>query len=417
MAIQDLANNPIAASTQGQMLGYIEPAAPEEVLPLRMYNFLLYSIRQADATREGAYFVKRLFEGPQAVWQRTQEKIFELKNLWSVTKCPDEALKYLKNIVGWTPDLEYITDELDYDTLRRLIATSVTLWRRRGREETTLNVLTLVAASRGVIWNWFDYRWIIDETEFSEQHQGRDSWMIDNGEGSGEYESTLRIVDDGSLNRTLVENIAKFMRAVGERIEIAYIDFMDRFLITDDTSQWEALQGTTLTVSDGNANLNVLAEHQIAIASVDSASEWTKYVTCWRIQGAGAAEFGAVFYVQDANNYYAFQFNVDQTYDYILYRVSSGTPVTITQGNLAYEFYEDIWYGLRIHVEPITSGNNIKVYIDGSLEINEDDTPSSISKGTIGFFAKNGSTVKLSECELFQLPLETSLIDINSGGG
>lgn len=335
MAIQDLANNPIAASTTGQMLGYTEPAAPEEVLPLRMYNFLLYPIRQADATREGAYFVKRLFEGPQTVWQTTQEKIFALKDLWSLTKCPDEALKYLKNIVGWTPDLDYITDELDNDTLRRLIAASVPLWRRRGREETTLNVITLVANTRCVIWNWFDYRWVIDETEFSEQHQGRDSWLIDNGDGSEEYESTLRIVDDGSLNRTLVKNIVKFMRAIGERIEIAYIDFMDRFLITDDTSQWSALQGSSPTVSNGNANLSVLAEHQIAVSSVGSASEWTRYVAYWRVQGAGAAEFGAVFYIQDVDNYYAFQINVDQTYDYVLYRVESGTPVTIIQGNLA----------------------------------------------------------------------------------
>lgn len=414
MAIQDLANNPIAANTTGQMLGYTEPTAPEEVLPLRMYNFLLYPIRQADSTREGAYFVKRLFEGPQAVWQRTQEKIFALKDLWSITRCPDEALKFLKNIVGWTPDLEYITDELDNDTLRRLIAASVPLWRRRGREETTLNVLTLVAVARSVIWNWFDYRWITDETELSEQHQGRDSWMIDQGAGSGEYESTLRIVDDGTLNRTLVKNIVKFMRACGERIEIAYIDFMDRFLITDDTSQWEALQGTALTVSDGNANLSVLAEQQIAVASVNSASEWTKYVAYWRVQGAGAAEFGVVFYSQDVDNYYAFQINVDQTYDYVLYRVSGGTPVTIAQGNLSYEFYEDVWYGIRIHVEPITNGNNVKVYIDGLLEIDENDSPSSINKGAIGFFAKSGSTVKLSECELFQLPLETDLVDINS---
>jgi len=374
MTIQDLANNPISPGTTGQMLGYVEPTAPEEVLPLRMYNFLLYPIRQADSTREGAYFVKRLFEGPQAVWQKTQEKIFALKDLWSVTKCPDEALKYLKNIVGWTPDLEYITDELDYDTLRRLIAASVPLWRRRGREETTLNVLTLVANARCVIWNWFDYRWIIDETEFSENHQGRDSWMVGDGSGLGEYESALRIVDDGTLNRTLVKNVTKFMRACGERIEIAYIDFLDRFLVESDNSQWSALQGAVSVIEDGEAKLEVLATQQIAVADTDNSPVWTDYVAYLRLQGAGAAKFGAVFYVQDVDNYYGFRLHVGQTYDYELFKVMGGTRETLIEGNLLYNLSEDVWYGVRVQIQQAPIGNYVKVYLDADKIIDTIDS-------------------------------------------
>lgn len=275
--IQDLANNPIAASTTGKFIGYIEPEETTETLPLKMYNFLLYTIRQEDSTREGAYFVKRLFQGPQDVWQLTHDKIFAIKDLWSITRCPDEALQYIKGIVGWTNELNYITDKLDSDTLRRLIASSIPLWRKRGREETIIDLLSLILNVRCVIWNWFDYRWIIDETEFSEHHQGYDSWLIDHGEeGLGEYESNLRIVNDGTLDKSLVKSILKLLRACGERIEVTYINFLDQFLVNDDNSQWDNIEGTELTVVDSVAELDVLSEYQLSIVNVESPYGWTK---------------------------------------------------------------------------------------------------------------------------------------------
>lgn len=411
--IMDLANNPILAGTSGDFLGYIETVS-SEILPLRMYDFLLYSIRQADASREGAYFVKRFLEGPQKVWESTQEKIFALKDLWSVTKCPNEALKYLKCIVGWTSELDYITNELDYATLRRLIATSIPLWRKRGQEETTLDILTLAANSRCVIWNWFDYRWIIDETEFSELHQGRDSWIINSGDGLGEYYSNLRIVDDGTLNRNLVENIIKLMRPCGERIEISYIDFIDRFLVEDDTSQWKTEQGELLISENGNGILNDNA-YQLSIVDVANSPAWNRYVFYCRIKGVGTGNsYGIVFYYVDSDNYYELQFNIDSvSYDYVFNKIISGVATTIISGNITQKILNDTWYGIRTHVDVDGSYNRIKFYINGNEIFNVTDA-STLENGTIGFFSSASATVKLDECELFQIPLETELININS---
>jgi len=415
-SIVDLANNPVAYGTNKQFIGYIEPESTPETLSLKMYNFLLYSIRQADSTREGAFFVKRLFEGPQAVWQKTHDKIFSIKNLWSITKCQDEALKFLKWIVGWTSELDYVTDELDNDTLRKLIATSVPLWRKRGIEETTLDILTIVANARCLIWNWFDYRWIIDETEFGENHQGRDSWIIDNpGEPDfGEYYSTLRIVDDSTLNRTLVKNIVKLMRPCGERMEIAYIDFLDRFLVEGDTSQWETPSGSSIVAENGHGVLNDSA-YQLAVVTAGDAAVWTRYVFYCRIKGIGTGNsYGVVFYYLDTDNYYELVLNIDSVSDdYVLNKIVGGSSTLVTSGTISQKILDDVWYGVRIHIDVENGSNRIKLYIDGSEIFNILDS-STLDSGTIGFFSSASTTSELDECELFQLPLVTELVDINS---
>jgi photosystem II stability/assembly factor-like uncharacterized protein len=385
--IQDLANNSIAVDTTGQFIGYSESEETSETLSLKMYNFLLYPIRQSDSSMEGKYFVKRLFQGPQNVWQTIHDKIFSIKDLWSVTRCPDEALKYLKNIVGWTRELDYITDELDYDTLRRLIASSVPLWSKRGKEETIIDIISLVLNTRCVIWNWFDYRWIVDETEFAEQHAGYDSWIIDHGEeGLGEYSSNIRIVDDGTLNKDLVKNVLKLIRACGERIEISYINFLDRFLVDDDTSQWDNVEGTIMSVSDSIAELDVSVEYQLSVANVESAYEWSRYVAYFRIQGEGDTGFGVVFYYQDSDNYYGLELLISPYESYKLFKVVSGVYEAVKIGKLNYDLSENTWYGIRVHMDVDDNGLDIiKIYLDTELIVDSSDVSDSIAlAGTLG---------------------------------
>jgi len=416
MAIQDLAGNPIATGAAGQMIGYIEPPAPEEVLPLDMYRFLLEPIRQEDAKREGAFFVKRYLQGPQAIWLQTQESIFNIKKLWSITECPDEFLKYLKNIVGWTNDLNYITEALSNDALRRLIAASIPLWKKRGREQALLDVLRLATGTRCRIWNWFDYRWVLDETNLGEQHEGRDPWIIElpGPPTLTEYYSTLRIVDDGSLNRELVANLVQFMRPVGERVEVAYIDFLDQFLVDDDLSQWQTLQGSEyLTVAEGQGQLLDTSQIESVITSRTDAFQWHDCVTYWRIKLSGT-DCGCLFYVQDASNYYFASIRPDINAIELGKKVG-GTTSTIaswTPPSPAGPILDEIWYGIRVEIVTEGATNRIKVFFDGDEIINTTDPD--LSQGNIGLYHAAGSTAKLDEIEMFQLPLDTELVDINS---
>jgi hypothetical protein len=407
--IRDIAWNPLASGSTGQMLGYVEPPAEDAALDLDIYRFILNGIRIED--QKDILFLKRYLEGPQSIWNRIQETIFSIKDLWSAADCPDEYLRYLKNIVGWTVELEPITDELDDDTLRRLIAVSWAIWKERGSEDAMINVLELLMTSRLRLWNWFDYRWVLGETELSEELEGRDPWMIDlpvDG-GSDEYFSNLRIVDDGSLNRTLVRNIVKLMRPVGERYEISYITFLDLFRIAD-SSQWMIPEGT-LTIAGGNAKLTDDSIQESMYATIAASALWEDYVASWRIKGTsttGADFYGVSFYVQDEDNGYAVALNtVAQTVT--LYRVNSGVYTSLV--STSYLLFDDVYKTIRVQVSPEGITNRIKVYVDGNLKI--DTTNDEYTEGRVGMFHAPGATIQTDEVEMFQLPLTTELVGIN----
>lgn len=153
---------------------------PTYELGLKLVSFLPNELRRLDR-EEGKQFLERYLKGPQIVWDQTIQIAKSLTVLMDVELCPDKLLRYLKWIVGWTsePQLERITDGLSFDELRRLISVSAEMWRDKGPEDTILNVLRVVAGGdRARIWNYFDFRWVLDETGIGEEHDGRDPWVI-----------------------------------------------------------------------------------------------------------------------------------------------------------------------------------------------------------------------------------------------
>lgn len=157
---------------------------PPPSFPLDMYRFIISEIRRQDlqgSPLPGTEFLKRYLEGSNQIWRDIVSTTQSIPNLWSVGKIADQHLTHLKHIVGWTsdPELERITDAIDDATLRRLIAASGRLWRTRGPEDAIVNALRLITGgARMRIWNWFDFRWILDETELGEEHEGRDPWVV-----------------------------------------------------------------------------------------------------------------------------------------------------------------------------------------------------------------------------------------------
>lgn len=421
MAIQDLVGNPIAAGTTGQVLGYIEPPEAAETLPLRMYRFLLEPIRLEDAKAEGALFVKRFLEGPQSLWATIQARIFALKDLWSITDIEDAHLIYLKRILGWTPEYDSITDALDADQLRKLLATSVRLWKTRGPEDTLISVLQLTTGVRMRIWNWFDFRFVLDETGVGEDHDGRDPWLISlpGPPDIDEYRSNLRIVDDGTLDRDLVQALVRLTRPAGERMEISWIDFLDTFAIEGDLLQWEVLAGTAPTVADGVMTFINDANVQVIATNVSGDSDWEAQVAFCRIRGdSGSAgsylgSFGFGFYTSALYDGYAVL--LDTFTNSLLFRTYEGgnpTPTAETVVALTDPLHPDTYYGLRVEIQPEGGSNRIKVYLDAEEEINVLSTIH--SSGKLALIRDISSTnVQVDEVEMFQLPLETTTVDIN----
>ena len=71
------------ASRDFSVLGWKEEINVEEALKLDIYLFIIESIRIEDQN-QGAFFLKRFLQGPQEIWNKTQESIFSLKNLWDI---------------------------------------------------------------------------------------------------------------------------------------------------------------------------------------------------------------------------------------------------------------------------------------------------------------------------------------------
>jgi hypothetical protein len=307
MSIQDSASNALLVpDAVGQMIGWQEPPAEQEVLHLDMYNFLINPIRQADATtgpKGGNLFVKRYLSGPQVVWDQLQRTIFATRDIWDVTRIEDRLLKYLKNIVGWTdePYLKAITDRLTDTQLRKLIATAVPLWKSRGREEAYEQILSVVTDARMRVWNWFDLRWILDETILGEDHQGRDPWLLPS---AAEHESDVRIVDDGNEDRALLLAMLALFRPGGERLNVYWISFLDRFLTNGDNTQWSSDTTDPLEVEDRILSLSDDTIEETAEVSVDGSSEWANLIAYWRLRGTGT-RWGGTFYRTDEDNHYS----------------------------------------------------------------------------------------------------------------
>jgi phage tail-like protein len=389
----------------------------EEMLQLDMYRFLIWPIREQDQ-HNGNLFLKRYLLGPQAMWRQAQATIFALKNLWNTTKIPDGLLQYLKNIVGWTGELDYITDGLDALALRRLINASVPLWKNRGTEDTLINVLRLLTSARARYYNWFDLRWIIGETELGEQRQDYDPWLLGEIGGSefDEYYTNLRIVDDG-LDRLLVRNIINLMRPTGERYEVVYLKFLDQFNIAQDTSQW-AYNGTPSQLIVGEDALKMIddTKEERAIAAVVGATDWADYMATALVVGhsdlAGYG-FGLIFDAIDQLNFYAAILDPLNNQLVLRRRIAGvdGTIATYDFGTVGEELFNDIRYTIRVQSVVEGSATRIQVYVDGVERINITDV--TYNHGAMGLIHDMDATLTCEEAELFHLPVDSEIIDIN----
>jgi hypothetical protein len=385
------------------MIGFQPLIGETGALNLDMYRFLIAIIREEDQIN-GDKFIQRYLQGPQLLWKQTVATARYIPVLWDVANVPDQYLWYLKDIVGWTKELDEITSRLDPLTLRRLIAASVAYWKRRGPEDAVIDLISLVTGARCRIWNWFDYRIVLDESAFGEDWNGYDPWMasLPGPPNDDEMRSNIRVVDDGTLDHELVVALAKLGRPAGERIEVSYIGFLDLFGVDDDLSQWDETDG--VTVADGKMTL---ATGESAFANLESSQDWANYVVTARLMGDGVFQA----YRTGSGDYYYAQLDVD--FNQILVGVVvAGVPTVLATVNMALYsvmLHDDVHYSLRLELSPEAGQTRFNVYFESAL-ISSVLNPVH-SQGSRGFSGVGG--LEVDEVELFFNPLETDTIDIN----
>lgn len=129
-------------------------------LNLDIYSFVIKSLRDLDRD-EGREILKRFLIGPQNIWKETHDKIYSLLDTLDPDTIPNELLKHRKWSVGLTSELDFLTDGLSDDDLRRLIILSMAMWRRRGGRPGIRTMIFGMTNKRALIFDYFDLRWQI----------------------------------------------------------------------------------------------------------------------------------------------------------------------------------------------------------------------------------------------------------------
>jgi hypothetical protein len=423
--ITDVALNQMVVPVVSPMLGFMPRPAAAQLLSLKIYNFLLEGIRQEDQDN-GNQLIERYLGGPQLIWAAIVQTVFDVPKLWSAQDIPDELLQFLKWIVGWTKQLDSITDALDFATLRRLIAASVQFWQTRGPEDAIESILRLVTAERCYVLNWFNLRIILDETQMGDEHDDVDPWILDTpGQGDPDaWTYNVRIVDSGLLNHQLVRDLVRLTRPVGERVLISYLGFLDRFETDGDSSQWTLNNpfNDPAVVSGGKFTLTSTGTSVDAFVGTELALDWTSYVVGWRISCNAFGGFNIIrlyFYRSGPQDYY--YVTVQGTSLIRLHQVVAGVDTQIAAATRLDQlgnpilFLPNILYMFRVEITPLTPNsltNNIRVYVDNIFAF--EATSSAHANGSIGFGAGTPGAVSLDDVEMFFIPAVTDFIDINS---
>lgn len=406
MTIHSFANNGASGEIVAEMLGYLA-TAPDESDALAIYDFFFAPIRDADAS-EGALFLKRYLEGPQALWATFIAKTKSLPKLWSVIDAPDEALPFLQTIVGWTSELASITDRLTPFQLRRLISASAAIWNTRGPEDGIVNVIRFLTGARARVWSWFDFRFIIDETGTSEEHDGRDAWVVScPGEPAlDEYRSNVRVVDDGtgSLDRKLVVDVLGLLRPTGERFDVTWLAFLDEFEEAGDSFQWTGLVPDQVAAGFASLSDNAVAES--AFVAGDVPATWSDLIAFARVRGSSSGagvRFGLAVYAADDDNRYKVGLDIASNAVVLSSVVAGVESVLATVPPSVGALLASVWYGLRVVVFAEGPTNRVRVYLDGDLVI--DTVNADLSQGGASVWHDDGATIDVDEVEVMLLPM------------
>lgn len=367
-----------------------------------LYRSLIKPIRELD---RDTLFVKRFLKEPQRQYELTADRIADLATTDDPATCRADLLKYLKDHVGFTVELRHITDRLSEASLRKLIKLAVPLWKKKGTTDGLLTIVRLLTGRTPLYIDWFQFRNILGETQIGEDQQGNDSWII-GGEVTilDEFHSHLRLMDDGTLDEQLLLDLLGLFRPISERIEVALVDFIDRFDHNIVLDRWVA--GNNFAVL---GTLDTVNKEMVVAAGTDARPVIPRFpVVANILQPTASFKFklqasnsNLATLICDALNGNDFIYVTVTPVNIVVGQEVAGVDtvlVTFPHAGSPVPVVPGAYYAMRIETLTVAGGTRIRVYIDSSLLIETVSTRP--AAGTLQFLSTQGGA-RIDNFELF----------------
>lgn len=367
-----------------------------------IYKMLHKPIREIDQ-KEGGQLLERFILPMQRHFESAFKRVKDIALFYDPTQTPEP--QFLKDIVGFTSELNHITSKISNDDLRKLISLAVPLWKQKGLEVGFNNIVKLLTGKSSRTDTWFDYRFIVGETSLGEEKLGQDPWLVpptENPQKLDEFFTDIRLVDRGGLDRPLALEVLNLMRPISERLRVIYIDVFEDFL--NSKGDFVSL-GASPSILDRQL---MLPENTIEILDTKESPKFQDIALQTKVQITDGHAFGLRFLIQDHKNYYSFRMKTDsQTFE--LFKVVDGKEVALLNPKQRLIF-NNTFYVLSLNTD-FDSGQN-KIFIRCMMDRNiifetRDDT---FFEGTWGIETFSKTKAIVSEIEMFKLPLQTNLI-------
>lgn len=215
----------------------------------------------------------------------------------------------------------------------------------------------------------------------------------------------------GVLNRDLIDYLIKTVLPVSERVNVVYINFLDRFLTPTDLDQWILSDPDLISVPDPGG-IAILFPGQYMIAADNEAQYWDDQTTAWKLAVISSACIArCLFFVTDINNCYFVELDYGAKTIKLFKRVGGvdtqiGPTVAVP---VIVPLKQDC-----VRVDALAEGGDtrIRVKLNGELRIDELDSPATFTAGSVGYEA-DGSVCLLVLVEVNVIPTEIQRVGPN----
>ena len=377
--------------------------------PYDVYQFLAKPLRDADASG----LLERFTGAFQTVLENTDASTMDLLDLYDIDLAPDWALDYLLWHVGWTKELDYITDSLTADQKRKLLRLSAQMWKMKGTETGIKQAIRLFTGKEAIGWNWFYLRAEVDvvATGYSEA-TGTDFWLVGSDYGDrDEYLSIYWVTATDADERALIEQLMAIQKPMGEAFRVNYPDYVDDFQL-DSVPRWTTLSGSAATWASGTFQLVIPASTVTEPIDVGLAlAEDVTYLFSYQFtDAAGLLRFHFRSSSSAANGY---RFEVDNAGKTAkLIRLVAGVPTTIATATLDASFNVDWSLGVVIHVsQPTASTLHIRVELDSESVADVTESGGSVQPaGTVSWASAGTGSITLDNIIIYERPMAYAIV-------